>query len=315
MNTKEYIKSLFSDYEETENLKDFMEEMQSNLDARVSSLVRKGLDEESATEKACAELGDVSDVAKDFSLKKRREVFEDIYMDLRKYIGPGRMAAYVIFGFIALFGIIVAVISIFATSWFFHSGWISSSEWPFGFRADLTAFLGILMPFIVTSIAGFTFLGVTQETKSRFPLSKKRAAWYTAAATLISFGLFVTPIAYFAIRYWDAPFAIAGAIATLIPFVLPGSGILAFLVLTEKKHLKPWAATLAEEAGRQQMEMFKDPATANRFGLYSGAIWIFAMALFFLLGFLVGFKFSWVIFIFAVAIQLLVQGFMAKKKE
>jgi hypothetical protein len=40
MNTKEYVQSLFSDYEETEGLKDFMEELQSNLDARIASLER-----------------------------------------------------------------------------------------------------------------------------------------------------------------------------------------------------------------------------------------------------------------------------------
>ena len=87
MNTEEYVHSLFADYEETQGLKDFMEELQSNLDARVASLVKKGLSEQDAFEKACAELGDISVLADELSLKKRREVFEEVYMDIRKQAG------------------------------------------------------------------------------------------------------------------------------------------------------------------------------------------------------------------------------------
>ncbi|MDR3172063.1 MAG: hypothetical protein LBU17_10625 [Treponema sp.] len=39
MNTKDYVKSLFKDYEETEALRDFMEELQTNLDDRIASMV------------------------------------------------------------------------------------------------------------------------------------------------------------------------------------------------------------------------------------------------------------------------------------
>jgi hypothetical protein len=236
-------------------------------------------------------------------------------MDMRKYIGPGRMAAYVIFGITALFGIIVAVISFFATGWFFYSGWMFDSGWPFGSKIGVISFLGALLPFIVTSISGFTFLGLTQETKSHFPVSKKRAAWYTAAAALISFGIIVMPITYFAVRFDEAGrFAIMATIAVLIPFVLPGGGILAYMVLTEKNRLKPWAASLHEDAIKQQMEMYQDPAAANRFGMYSGAIWIFAAALFILFGFLAGFRYSWVIFVFATAGEVMLQGLLMKKK-
>jgi len=87
-----------------------------------------------------------------------------------------------------------------------------------------------------------------------------------------------------------------------------------YLLLTEKNRLKPWARSFHEDAVKQNMEIYNDPATATRFGLFSGAIWIFATALFFLLGFLASFKYSWVAFVFATSIQLLVQAFMTKKK-
>jgi hypothetical protein len=63
---------------------------------------------------------------------------------------------------------------------------------------------------------------------------------------------------------------------------------------------------------KEGMEMWNDPVTASRFGIFSGAIWIFAIGLFILLGFLIGFKFSWLVFVFAVAFHLMMQGFMFK---
>ena len=117
MKTKEYIQSLFSDYEETDGIKDFMEELQSNMDARISSLARKGLPEQEAFNRACAELGDISVLADEFSLKKRREVFEEAYMDIRKYMSAKRVVAYISFGVLAIFGIIVAFISYYALRW------------------------------------------------------------------------------------------------------------------------------------------------------------------------------------------------------
>lgn len=310
MNTKEYVQSLFRDYEETEGLRDFMEELQSNLDARIASLVQKG--EQNAFERACAELGDISALADELSLKKRREVFEEVYMDIRKYMSTKRVAAYVSFGIIALFGIIAAFICYYAPGQHIHSGLDRFIEWGFDYEVSMVTFIGALAPFLAASIAGFTFLGLTQETRSHFPMSGKRAAWYTAAAALIAFGVFAIPITYFSFRYWERSYAAMITIAVLIPFLLPGGGLLCFLALTEKKRLKPWAVSMQMET-LKQMEMWNDPAIANRFGMYSGAIWIFAAALFILFGFLAGFRYSWVVFLFAVAFQLLVQGIMMKK--
>ena len=93
----------------------------------------------------------------------------------------------------------------------------------------------------------------------------------------------------------------------IIPFVLPGICILAFMLLTEKDRLKPWAKDFRKKAA------LHDPASAARFGLISGAIGIFTIGLFLLLGFLIGFKYSWLVFIFAAALQLLVQGLTSKR--
>jgi hypothetical protein len=85
------------------------------------------------------------------------------------------------------------------------------------------------------------------------------------------------------------------------------------MVLTEKDRLKPWAKNFCNTAAKNGMAIWNNPATATRFGMFSGAIWIFAIGIFLLLGFLIGFKYSWLVFIFATAFQLLIQAAMSKQ--
>jgi len=229
------------------------------------------------------------------------------------------VAGYAVFGILAFFGITVALITLFATR---------SVEFMSETSLDLTSFFGAMMPFLTAAVIGFTFLGVTQETASMYPVSKKRGAWYAAAAGLISFGLFTMPIVYFSTKIakdfvndvltFDVPSVehletLVPVIGIIIPFILPGIGLLVFLVLTEKDRLKPWAKDLRDNAVKREMEIWNDPVSATRFGLFSGAIWIFATGIFILLGFLIGFKYSWLVFVFAIALQLFIQGLLIKK--
>jgi hypothetical protein len=328
MDAKQFVDSLFEGYEETEALADFKDELLGNLNAKIDSLSKKGMDTESAFAKASAELGDVSALADELSLKKRKEVFEEAYMDIRKHMSAGRVAAYVIFGILAFFGIIAGLIVFFATRGI-----------AITVNIGLTAFFSSIMPSLTVAVIGFTFLGVTQETASTYPVSKKRGAWYAAAAGLIAFGLCTMPIAFFGIKLasnlisltveeffkvnnsiWDfsidafeSVIPLISLISLTFSFVLPGIGLLVFLVLTEKDRLKPWAKEFHKKAVEREMALWQDPATATRFGLLSGAIWIFAAGLFVLLGFLIGFKFSWLVFVFAVAFQLIIQVLMSKR--
>jgi len=317
MNAKEFVDSLFNGYEQTEALADFKEELLANLNAKIENFIRKGMDTDAAFAKASAELGDVSSLADELSLKKRKEVFEEVYMDIRMYMPARRVAGYVVFGILAFFGITIALIALFATR---------SIEFMSNTSLDLTSFFGAMMPFLTASVIGFTFLGVTQETASTLPVSRKRGAWYAAAAGLIAFGLFTMPIVYFSAKFannivndvldFDIPVknleTLVPAIGVLIPFVLPGLGILVFLILTEKDRLKSWAKNLHSKVVEGEMAIWNDPAKAARFGMFSGAIWLFATGIFIVLGFLIGFKFSWPVFIFATAFQLVVQGRMYK---
>jgi hypothetical protein len=311
MKAKEFVDSLFKGYEETAALADFKEELLANLNAKTESLVKKGMEPEAAFEKAAAQLGDVSALADELSLKKRKEVFEEVYMDIRNFMSTKRVAGYVVFVVIALFGIITGLIV------FFSGKWRDA-------QSGLPAAFAAAMPFITAAAAGFTWLGLTQETASSYPLSGKRAAWYAVGVGLIVFGLFTAPVVLFGnisfnmtalseITAKGGGLKWLAAFSSLIPFLLPGIGILVFLGLTEKDRLKPWAKDLRDSAVKSEMEMWSDPVMATRFGLFSGAIWIFAVGLFFLLGYIIGFKYSWLVYIFATAVQLLVQALLSRK--
>lgn len=111
MNTREYIDSLFSDYQKTSALEDFKEELKSFLDERIRTLVKGGMDEKDAFEKATSELGDISAVADEISRKKKQELIGEMYLKTTHYMSTWRIALYVLCGAVFGFGVIVAAIS------------------------------------------------------------------------------------------------------------------------------------------------------------------------------------------------------------
>lgn len=287
---RQYINSLFSGYEETNALIDFKEELESNLNDRINSLKKKGLSEEQAGEKAIAELGDVSALADELSLKKKQEIFSDMYLKTRNYIGPRRMALYVICGMILAFGVIVGV-----------TGWLFSN--------NVQALWGTMLPFGMTSVLGLVYLGLTQETARLEKMTRKRALWYVAASGLFLFGILIFVITYFAQET-----GLPHAVASLIPFALPGLALGVFLVLTEKDRSKPWVIELRRKTLEREMERFSSPAQEERFGLFSGALWIGAVAVFILFTMTAGLKFSWLAIPAALIGQMLILTAFSKKE-
>lgn len=290
MNTCKYIDSLFSDYQETSALTDFKEELKSFLDERIKTLVKSGIDEKNAFEKATNELGDISAVADEISRKKKQELLGEMYLKTRHYMSTWRIVLYVLCGAALGFGAIVAALSGF-------------------FSGDVNAPLGSLLIFGGIPILGFLFLGLTQETAVHEAMGWKRALLYVVAGGVFLFGVFAFLIAYF-----ENSAGLPYAIATLIPFILPSSAFGAFLVLTEKDRSKPWVIQQREEYMKHSRERFGNPAQEERFGLFSGALWIAAIAAFILLTILFGIKFSWLAIVAALIGQMLVLAMFTKSK-
>ncbi|MDR1655436.1 MAG: permease prefix domain 1-containing protein, partial [Treponema sp.] len=236
--TRDYVDSLFSGYEENAELEDFKEELLSNLDEKIANFMQKNMNEEEAYQKAVSQLGDISALADELALKKRREVFEEAYMDIKTYMDTPRVLLYVACGLLAAFGIIIAGVVYFAER-------MNSQD--IGSYINLSGVFGVLLVFITISVGGFTFLGLTQESAALYPMKKKRALLYTLAAALISFGLLLFPLTLVSTG------GVMEAIAVLIPFVLPGAALLAFLVLREKDRSKPWVRSRREEMIKQEM--------------------------------------------------------------
>ena len=222
-------------------------------------------------------------------------------MGIKKYLRPGRVAWYVAAGAWAVFGAVTALVV------YFTGEEQSALEAFWEPNKKTVAALGVLLAFIPPAAGVLTFLGVTQETASRQPLSKKRGAWYTLGALALAFGAVLFPLTYF-----STDRGLMQATATLIPFCIPGLALLIFLLLTEQDTRKPWVRAQYEKDVRASRELWRDPAAAARFGMAAGAIWICAGGLFILLGFLAGFHLSWLVFVFAVALQLAVQSVMMK---
>jgi len=290
MDTRKYIDSLFSDYEETSALTDFKEELRSFLDERINTLVKSGMDEKDAFVKVTNELGDMSAVADEISLKKKQEILAEMYMKTRHYMSTWRIALYILCGTVLGFGVIIAVLS----------GFLSD---------DINAPLGSLLIFGVIPILGFLFLGLTQETAVREAMGWKRALLYVLATGVVLFGVII-----FIIVYFEDGAGLPYAIATLIPFILPSLAFGAFLILTEKDRSKPWVKKQHEEYMKRSQERFGDPAREERFGLISGALWIAAIAVFVLLTILFGLKFSWLSIVVALIGQMFIQAMLTKSK-
>jgi glycyl-tRNA synthetase beta subunit len=93
MDTSKYVDSLFTDYQQSLELTDFKEELKSFLDERIRSLVKDGMDESDAFEKATSELGDMAEVADEISGKKKQEILGEIYFAMERTGGShGRMS-------------------------------------------------------------------------------------------------------------------------------------------------------------------------------------------------------------------------------
>lgn len=307
MNVREHIDALFADYKDTVSMREFKEELAGNLTDRIAALRKKGSDEKDALRKALDELGDVSAIADELSLQKRREVFSDMYLGTRRYLTPARTALFILGGAIVCLGLLFAAITWFAT------------ELP-------VASLSSGIPFVAFGAGILTYMSLTQETAAKNPMSWKRSALYAASVALFVFGVLSAPAAYFAAASvspaqmaadgWASSAGNLGftaAIAVLIPLALPAAALFVFLALTEKDRDKPWFAALREESMRRESEWFANPREAERFGLFSGALWISAIAIFVLLTFLTGVKFSWLALVAGLVGQMLLLAGFSKR--
>lgn len=290
MELKNFIDNAFETYEASPELFDFKEELLTNLQDRLKSLEKAGMKRTDALKEIQTEFADINKIADEMSLAKKQEVFEIRYMSLRHFVTKTRAALYAVLGVLAIFGLIVAALS------YLGSG-------------QMETLTGVLMIFSAVPAAGFVYMGLTQETASRNPMRPLRATIYSAAAFALLFGVLLVPMLVFG----EAK-SLEAAIAILIPFALPSIGVIGFLMITESDYRKAWVLKEAEKQS-EWAKNFEASGNAQTFGIMTSAVWILAIGAFVLLLLLKLWIYSWIPFVLAIAVMMLLLAHYMKKSD
>ncbi|SCG70063.1 permease prefix domain 1-containing protein [Micromonospora inositola] len=266
----------FAGVEMTAELQDLKEEIRANLVARVADLERAGLSPTAATGRAMAELGDVR------SLIDEMETGSDspaaAWARHRVRPNPGFLVRMIVLAAIAVAALAILV--------------LAAVDVAVPEPAQLTAIVAVALPVgIIVADA------LRQETTTNYPMPSLRAAGYGAAATLALAG------AGSSWRYLigtELPWLIGGALAIV-------ASIVAFTCLgaTQTNRHKPWV--LQQHASHHEVgdRFTNDPAAAARFGLYTLTLWLIAIAAFAVLGFTIGWAWSWLALVGGLAAMML----------
>jgi len=282
MKEKVYVDRLFADYEDTPEIRDFKEEIAGNLKERVRELMSKGLSEEEAFEKATAELGDISAIADDVGKRRRNEAIGQMYMGTKVPLTK-RTAI----GLTIASGFLLASLGLDIMTFFSEEGNV------------LFYYISALL--FADAIGLFVFFGLTQETASHYPMKTKRALIYGVASAFVVMGVCLACVAYF-FDGWD----LSTAIGMETAFLLPSVCTLVFLGMTETDRKKPWLKAMVEKEFLSELDFEfdnVDPVKAARFGVASGGLWIFAVAVFICIGLFFTWQYAWLVFLFALGLQ------------
>ena len=99
-----------------------------------------------------------------------------------------------------------------------------------------------------------------------------------------------------------------------MPFAIPSAVVFIYLGLTEKSRRKACFG-IDSEWQKQWIEYYSNPQSMMVRGSMSGALWIFTIAAFFIIGLTLGWKYSWIVFIVAVGVEVLFEALFAAKRK
>lgn len=288
MEVKNFIDQAFEKYEKSPELIDFKEELLTNLEDRLNSLQAAGMSRTKALREIEVEFADINKIADEMSLAKKKEVFELQYMSLRHFVTKTQAAIYTALGVAVLFGLVTAGLSYLSTT-------------------KIESLLGVLLVFLAVPIAGFVYMGLMQETARRNSMRPLRAAIYAVASLLLLISVLLVLMTVFG----EAK-SLVGGLGILIPFALPGVGLIAFLLLTEADYRKPWVVKETEKHN-EWAQKFEHSGNAMTFGLLTGAIWILTIGAVILLLILKQWLYSWLPLVAALAATLILLAYYMRK--
>jgi hypothetical protein len=294
MKEKVYVDRLFAGYEDTPEIRDFKEEIVGNLKERVKELISKGLEEEKAFDKAAAELGDITAIADDVGKKKRNEAIGQMYMNAKVPLTKKSAGGFSIATGLLLLGIGLALFSFFG-------------------NAGTATFYYFSVVLASAAIGLYVYFGLSRESAAHYPMKNSRASVYGIVCAFACLGAGLAVVSFM----FDG-FGITTALGIKMLLLLPSICALIFLLATESNRQKPWLTALVKHDMEKYIKYHTDmvnPIKAARFGVISGGLWILAIGLFLTLYLVVGWIFAWLVFVFALAVQVIMVATIFEKKK
>ncbi|MFE5334291.1 permease prefix domain 1-containing protein [Isoptericola sp. NPDC056573] len=283
----------FAGVEPSPEVQDLKEEIRANLEARAAELQAEGASPDDAARRAFDELGDVraivadaqADVAAQTGGTPRTLLQEAFAVARQQRVRP---KPRFVLGVVLASLVLVALVALCVLA-----------------ALDVLALPGLAVAALLltaSSAAGFVVgSSLSQETTTNHPVPSRRAGGYYLATGLAVFGLLL------------AGFTLLGefeawAYVVAAGFLVVGGVLFTMLGVTQTNRKKAWVRDVARaHAGGHHYDRFEhDPAAAARFGVYTVAIWLMAFVVFVVLGLTVGWAWSWLTFVVALAVMMLV---------
>jgi len=179
----------------------------------------------------------------------------------------------------------------------------TSDAWPYYISAVLLSFACGL----------YVYFGLTHETAAHYPMGSKRALAYGIVCLIGVLGAGLAVVSFLV-----NGFELSSALGIKMALILPAICALIFLLATETKRHKPWLKAMIDREIENSMSVHMsmvDPVKAARFGVASAGLWILAIAVFFTLYLIIGWQYSWLVFLFTLAIQVFMTATIFVKEK
>ncbi|WP_425956793.1 permease prefix domain 1-containing protein [Xylanimonas sp. McL0601] len=295
----------------TPEVADLKEEIRAGLLDRAAELEATGLSADEAAQRALAELGDVDALISEVTdsdrpaiptptgeaapeAPRRRSAWADseVLMAQHRVRPNPRFVVALVLASVVTAGAIVG----FA---------LAAIAGAVALPAALAVVAGLAVGWIIGS-------SLAQETTTNHPLPRSRAALWGTAGALVTTGI---GLGLVALPAWGPPSAVAWIIVGGLAVVV-GAAMFTWLGVTQTNRRKAWARQMAHDVDGDN-RFAQDPAAAARFGLYTAVIWVIALVATGVLGFTVGWRWSWLALVggWAVMMLLLAQMLFGNKTK
>lgn len=278
---KRYVDNLFLEIYQTKELNELKEEMTSNLLEKIKDFIDNGHGENEAFNKSVSDLGDTSELVEGLKKASKQRIYEDMHK--KQPIDKKYVIGYIVASVILIIGIMISGIRYLDTK-------------------DLFSTVRIILPFFITSVGLFIYLGLTQETTQVYGMKNSRAIGYSLASMILMLGLGLSGLSYL------NGIKLSKILGTFMLSVIPSAILYIYLGLTEKNRSKVnWQ--------QEWVKYYSDPKSMMIYGNIIGALWIFTFGAIPLVGFKLSWKYAWIPFIVAIGIQLIIDAILTSKKD